>query len=246
MKRIAPLFLLALAAAPAALPAQQVPERFENLKVLPANIHRDTLVQIMRAFAQGLGVRCTYCHVERPGQEQLDFASDDKVTKEQARFMMRMTRDVNARVSELPDRNNPPVRVFCVTCHRGSPLPKTIDVVLAEAIDSAGVQGAVQRYRQLREETMERGRYDFGEGPVNDLARRLAAQGKTAEAAALLEMNAELHPTSAAIDLQLGDVYRARGDRDRAIARYRAALEKQPNNQMARRRLDELTGQARP
>ncbi|MBV9774516.1 MAG: photosynthetic reaction center cytochrome c subunit, partial [Gemmatimonadetes bacterium] len=177
------------------------------------------------------------------GQENVNFASDDKVTKRQARVMMQMARDINTKyLVDLPDRNDPPVRVACVTCHRGAPVPRTIDAVLARAIDSAGVQTAVARYRQLRQETMERGSYDFSEGPVSDLARRLAAQGKTAEAATLLEMNSEFHPASAAVDVQLGDVYRTLGQRDKALVRYRMALEKQPNNAMARRRLDELTG----
>lgn len=250
MRRASLLLLLALAAAPAAARAQ-VPEHFENLKVLPKDIPRDSLLQVMRGFSQALGVRCTFCHVAPEGStsmENVNFRSDDKVTKRQARFMMQMVRDLNTRVlTRLPDRSDPPVRVACVTCHRGAPVPRTIDAVLAQAIDSAGVESAVKRYRQLRQETMERGSYDFSENPVNDLARRLAAQGKTAEAAALLEMNSELHPASAAIDVQLGDVYRARGERDKAAVRYRMALEKQPNNQMARRRLDELNAPpARP
>lgn len=241
--------LLALAAAPAAAGAQ-VPEHFQNLKVLPKDIPRDTLLQIMRAFSQGLGVRCTYCHVAPAGStsmEDVNFASDDKVTKQQARVMIQMVRDVNTKyLTELPDRNDPPVRVVCATCHRGVPVPRTIDAVVAAAIDSGGVEAGVRRYRQLRQETMERGSYDFGEAPLNDLARRLAAQGKTAEAATLLEMNSEFHPSSAAVDVQLGDVYRARGERDKALVRYRMALEKQPNNPMARRRIEELTGQAQP
>lgn len=247
MKRTT-LLLLLFGLAPAPVLAQgQVPERFENLQVLPKDIPRDSLVQVMRAFSMSLGVRCSYCHVEREvnGRQETDFDSDDKVAKRQARYMMRMTRDINTTaLANLPDRSDPPVRVGCVTCHRGSPLPKTIDVVLAETMDTAGVEGAVARYRQLREETMERGRFDFSEAPVNELARRLAATGKTAEAVALLEMNAGFHPNSAAIDVQLGDVHRARGEREKAIVRYRMALEKQPNNQQARRRLDELTGAA--
>ncbi len=247
MKRIALLLLVpALAAAATALPAQ-IPDKFTNLEVLPDDIPRDSLVQIMRSFAMSLGVRCGYCHVPKEGteREELDFASDDKVEKRQARFMMRLVRDLNTEeLSGLPERSDPPVRVTCVTCHRRSPVPRTIDVVIAETIDSAGVAAAVEHYRRLREETMESGRYDFSEWPVNELARKLAAGGKRAEAIALLEMNGQLHPASADIDVQLADIYRAAGDREKAIVYYRTALEKQPSNQNARRRLDELTGAA--
>ena len=47
-------------------------------------------------------------------------------------------------------------------------------------------------------------------------------------------------PQSAAIDFQLGELYRARGDRDRALARYRAVLLKMPENRLAKQRLEEL------
>jgi tetratricopeptide (TPR) repeat protein len=91
---------------------------------------------------------------------------------------------------------------------------------------------------------MAAGRYDFSENSVNELARRLAAGGKTAEAAALLEMNGEFYPQSGQIDFQLGEVYRMRGERDKALVRYRMAQTKDPNNPQIRRRIDELTGAA--
>lgn len=234
---------LLLAPAPA---AAQIPERFENLRVLPKDIPRDTLLQIMRGFATSLGVRCQYCHVQRQGadgREVTDFKSDDKAPKDKARFMMRMTRDLNTQVlPRVPHRREPPVSVGCVTCHRGLPVPTTLDRVLSVALDSGGAQAAIARYRQLRTETGLSGRYDFSEGSVNDLARRLASQGKTAEAAALLEMNAEFYPQSGQVDFQLAEVYRMRGERDKALVRYRMAQEKDPNNPQIRRRIDELTG----
>lgn len=240
MRRLALLLVLLL---PAPL-AAQIPERFENLKVLPRDIPRDSLVEIMRSFSASLGVRCTYCHLAPPGTtglEGVDFDSDSLRTKRTARFMMRMVRDLNTQtLAELPDRRDPPVRVGCITCHRGLPVPTTIESVVMRTVDSAGVQAAIARYRQLRTETMERGRYDFGEQPVIEVARRLGSAGKSADAVALLEMNAELHPESPNADMALADAYRAAGDRPRAIERYRRVLERQPNNQQARRRLEEL------
>jgi hypothetical protein len=250
MRRIRPIALTAaaLVLATAAPAAAQVPERFENLKVLPRDIPRDSLIQIMRGFSMSLGVRCQYCHVQRQGadgRETFDFKSDDKEPKDKARFMMRMTRDLNTQVlPRVPNRHDPPVGVGCVTCHRGLPIPTTLDRVLAAAIDSGGAPAAIARYRQLRQETMASGRYDFSENSVNELARRLAVQGKTAEAAALLEMNGEFYPQSGQVDFQLGEVYRMRGERDKALVRYRMAQQKDPNNPQIRRRIDELTGAA--
>jgi hypothetical protein len=69
---LAALPAAALAAGAAPLSAQ-VPERFENLKVLPRDISRDSLTQIMRNFSFSLGVRCQYCHVQRaPGPDGRD------------------------------------------------------------------------------------------------------------------------------------------------------------------------------
>lgn len=245
---LVPAVAAALVLAAAAPAAAQIPEHFENLQVLPKDIPRDSLIQIMRGFALSLGVRCQYCHVQRQGadgREQMDFKADDKAPKDKARFMMRMVHNLNAEVlPRVPHRHDPPVGVGCVTCHRGLPIPTTLDRVLAAAVDSGGAPAAIARYRQLRTETMASGRYDFSETTVSDLARRLAAQGKTAEAAALLEMNAEFYPASGQIDFQLGEVYRMRGERDKALVRYRMAQEKDPNNPQVRRRIDELTGAA--
>ena len=231
-----------------AAPAQQAVE-WKNLQVLPDEITRDSLNALMRGFTQALGVRCTHCHTTARGAtnpDSLDFALDDKEAKDKARFMMGMVRTINGDLlDKIPSPHNPRLAVTCTTCHRGSPLPGTIDQVLTMAIDSAGVQSAVARYRQMRGATsLEQGKYDFSETPVNELARRLTTMGRRTDAIALLEMNAELHPASAGIEVQLGDIYRTSGDAQRAIARYQAALQKDANNQNARRRLNELTGAA--
>jgi tetratricopeptide (TPR) repeat protein len=244
----APLAAAALLAARPA--AAQMPEHFENLQVLPKDIPRDSLLQIMRGFATSLGVRCNYCHVTHEattpgGRETFDFKSDDKIPKQKARFMIRMVQNLNGQIlPQVPHRHDPPVSVGCVTCHRGLPIPTTLDRVLAAAVDSGGAQAAIARYRQLRDQQGLTGRYDFSEGTVNELARRLAASGKAADATALLEMNAEFYPNSAQIDAQLGELYARSGDRDKAIVHYRMAAQKDPNNPMYRRRLDELTGAA--
>jgi lipopolysaccharide biosynthesis regulator YciM len=56
----------------------------------------------------------------------------------------------------------------------------------------------------------------------------------------MLELNAEYHPKSAAIDLNLGDLYRERGEPEQAIRRYRRVLEQDPENLRAKRALEEL------
>jgi tetratricopeptide (TPR) repeat protein len=222
----------------------QIPEKFENLEVLPKDITRAELTQVMRSFALGLGVRCQYCHVVKPGgdpnQLQLDFKADDKVEKKKARVMMKMTRTINTTLlADLPERSNPAVAVQCVTCHRGSAQPKQLDRVLAEVIDKHGIDSAVVRYRQLREQAVA-GRYNLGEQSLSELAQQLLTNSKTAEAIRILELNQEFHPASADIDFQLGEIHRGRGEMDKAKASYQKALQKAPSHQRAQRRLQEL------
>lgn len=106
-----------------------------NLQVLPKDMTRQQVVQVMQAFTMALGVTCNYCHAEMAGaqpgangQIPIDAASDEKQQKKTARMMMRMAADINAKLdAELGKSTTAPngMRVQCVTCHRGSAIPKT-------------------------------------------------------------------------------------------------------------------------
>lgn len=243
--------LLAAAALFAAHPlAAQIPEKFENLKVLPKDISHDQLLATMRGFTLALGVRCDYCHQEKDAAAtegsgrgpSLDFKSDKKPTKNKARFMLRMVGQINDSIlSKLPNRSDPPVHVGCVTCHRGSPLPKTLETIVVETTNKAGVDSAIATYRSLREEASTSGRYNFGEVTLSEAARTLAMSNKTDDAIKLLLVNEELFPQSGQADFQIAEIYRTLGNKDKAIEYYKKTLEKQPNNGQAKRRLQELT-----
>jgi hypothetical protein len=242
------LLAVVAASAGAQQPGQGPPPRAENLKVLPKDIPRDSLIQAMRAISLSLGVRCTYCHVstDSAGVERFQFARDDKPAKDKARAMMRMTARINGELlPEVPGRRTPAVAVTCVTCHRSAPLPLTLAQAMDTVMVGRGRDSAVAYYRRLKAEEGNRGKWDFGEPSLNEYARVLAERGRDADALAVLELNAAEYPSSAAVDMQMGDVHRKMGDRDKALARYRAALTKQPNNQQARRRIAELEGPAR-
>ena len=221
----------------------QIPDKFENLQFFPKDIPRDSLIQTMRRVALSLGVRCNYCHSGGDGQSLrgVNFASDDKPTKKKARFMFAMTDTLNrVTLASLPDRADPPIRVQCVTCHRGSPLPRTLAATLVDVDQKLGVDSAIARYRSLRETAMESGRYDFSELSLSEVARTLAEQNKLADAVRIAELNAEVHANAGQVDMELADLYARNGDKDKAIARYRAVLARQPNNQFARRALQQL------
>jgi len=239
-------FLIAVAFAAVARVGAQIPEKFENLKYFPKDIPRDTLVQVMRGFSFALGVRCQYCHAGGDGIsfEGVEFKSDEKPAKRKARYMLAMADTINGRLlAALPDRSDPPVRVACVTCHRGLSKPATLASTLSTTIEKRGTDSAIAQYRRLRENTMTRGLFDFSEWSMNELARTLGERGKTAEAIAMLELNQEFYPQSPSIDMMIAELHRQRGEKDKAIARYRAVLQKEPNNPQAKRRLTELGAQ---
>ena len=117
-------FLVCLALAFLALAAQDAPKQDPpkqekrpaptptNLKVLKVATGAE-VGQIMRTFTAGLGLQCSYCHV------QGNFASDDNPKKATARQMITMMQKINAGFADNK------MHVSCYTCHRGEAEPKT-------------------------------------------------------------------------------------------------------------------------
>ena len=220
----------------------QLPEKLENIQVLAKDITPRQLTQRMREFSFALGVRCQHCHVGGNGIsfDGVVFPSDDKPAKVKARAMLRMVNSINDMLTALPSRASPRVSVDCATCHRGLPVPKTLQTTLFDLTIDQGAPAAVERYRELRRTEMGTGRYNFGEWEINELGRRLVEADKPDAAIAIYEMNAEFHPGSSSIDVALAELYLRGGARDKALARLRAAVGKDPKNPMLRRRLEEL------
>ena len=221
----------------------QIPEKFENLQYFPKDIPRDSLVNIMRGFSFSLGVRCQFCHAGGDGVsfQGVNFASDEKVTKKNARYMLRMVDSLNRfAFAALPERQKTPVKLECTTCHRGNFVPVTLASALGAIIAEKGVDSAVARYRVMRQ-NMELGKYDLGEWSMNEFARVLREQGKVAEAIAMMELNSEFYPNSPSIGIALGEMYRERGNKAKALEWYKKVLERQPNNPMLKQRVEELS-----
>ena len=85
----------------------------KNLKVLtPEQLQAG----IMQQFARALGQNCQFCHVRG------DFASDENPKKIQARSMITMAHDLNAKFPAVEGK----VYVTCFTCHRGKTEPETV------------------------------------------------------------------------------------------------------------------------
>jgi tetratricopeptide (TPR) repeat protein len=228
------------------------PDSLTNLKVLPKDIKVRDLVTMMAGFTRALGVRCTYCHVGEESQplEAYRFASDDKPAKRKARVMLQMVDDLNGRyLSTLEARHEPPVRVECVTCHRGTTEPRTLQDVLLLAYRTAGLDSTIATYRALRQKYYGRSSYDFGEVPLADVAGIIWDQGQPVDAVRLYALNVEMNPASAFAkrqhaSLAITRAYRT-GGIDSGVVRYRelktaysAALSEDVMNQIGFRLLN--------
>jgi len=229
-----PACLISIIVACSCAARAQVPEKFTNLQVLPTNISRDDLVSMMRGFSFSLDVRCEYCHVRKTGTalSSMDFASDEKKEKITARAMIRMTQEINrnyiSKLSQIPDA------VECVTCHRRSPHPRTLQEVLSREIDQNGITSAVALYRQLRKEDYGNGKYDFSETSLNLLSESLLKNKKAKESAAVMELNAEANNPLSNWGLAcLALAHQANSETVKAEADFTKILELDPQNSWA-------------
>ncbi len=107
--------------APGAPGGRMAPYKPKNLKVLPENTD---LRKVMRQYAGDLGVECEFCHTgPDPVTKRPDRASDANPRKDKARYMIRMTDDLNNKyLAQLPDRDQDDP-ISCGTCHRGEKHP---------------------------------------------------------------------------------------------------------------------------
>ena len=230
--------VMTLACVPTA--AAQIPQTFKNLQVLPKDITRPQLIATMRNIAGSLGVRCTHCHVGPDDLQGMDFATDEKQSKQIARAMLRMTRSINLDfVKTLPASDGARQEVTCLTCHRRETKPpRPLPELLLMTINSGGVPAAIDQYKKLRAERLEWGLYDFREPTLAIVATSLRDQKRLDDALEILRLNAEVFPKSFMTQILLGDIAVQKGDLTLAEGFYKQALELDPANAAARKALE--------
>lgn len=223
-------------------PGKWPPDSLVNVQVIPKTTSPVQVWGTMRNIAGGLGVTCTFCHVGRDDAElaQIDFASDEKRNKLVARQMMRLVQEVNKRVDTIPGRPTPGVAVTCTTCHRGVSRPVPLATIIAEVATASGADSATRVYRSLRDKYYGRDAYDFSEFSLNAAAFRTARSGKTDDALALLRLNEQLFPNTAALSIIRGNISLMRADTTAAAAAFREAIRRDPKNDEARGRLRDI------
>jgi hypothetical protein len=226
----------------------QIPDEFMNLQVLPKDIKKPELVATMRGMAGDLGVRCAHCHVGPDNLQGMDFASDDKVAKRAAREMLKLTQQITQTVEKLPGREpEPGPAITCYNCHRGmADPPRDILLVLEQTAESAGADAALARYKSLRDEQYGKGRYDFSPRSLNSFAQAMLEKKRPEDARKALELNRQYFPDSSAVEAAFGWMYLRTGEKDKARAAFKHALELDPQEAMARFGLQQLDAPPRP
>jgi photosynthetic reaction center cytochrome c subunit len=253
-------FLIALLASSAALAQpRQAPAPPKNLQVLPKDTPPQDVLALMQQFTQALGVQCSYCHVQAPpelvtpeqaaaaqgrgrgrgrgqGPPAMDFAADDKSQKRVARAMLTLVNDINRRLTSLP-APSARVRVQCVTCHRGVTDPRQLTDILRETMLTKGDSAAIALYRDLRQRYYGGQAYDFREDVLLSLGRQSITAKKPDDALAFLQLNLEFYPTSVASYIAMAEAHSQKRDRATASKDLEKAIELDPGNKEATRKL---------
>ena len=180
-----------------------------------------------------------------PGGAAQTFALDDKPEKKTARVMLKMTNDLNARIiSELTPilgtQATDLTKVQCATCHRGVAKPEQISHILANVMQASGENAAVSKYRELRKQYYGAQAYDFSDPMLVRVAQESLTGNKPDEAMTWLKLNLEFYPNSSQTYAQMSQVYTRKGDRNAALQALEKAVALDPDNQNAKRQLDQL------
>ncbi|MDB6095323.1 MAG: alkyl hydroperoxide reductase/Thiol specific antioxidant/Mal allergen [Verrucomicrobia bacterium] len=112
----------------------------------------------------------------------------------------------------------------------GAPVPKpfTLAKILAEAIDTQGLDAAKKAYAEGKESDFAN--LDPNEGALNQLGYRYLSQQNIPAAIFVLRTNAQLHLESWNVYDSLGEVYVIAGDQAQATANFEKSLSLNPKN----------------
>lgn len=101
------------------------PAPLQNLQILPKDMTRPQVIQLMQEWNAALGVTCAHCHIFGGGGDPTnDFITDVKPQKNIARAMMRLTEGLDAPVAQAMNKPaDQATRASCAMCHRGAATP---------------------------------------------------------------------------------------------------------------------------
>ncbi|MCC7157901.1 MAG: FKBP-type peptidyl-prolyl cis-trans isomerase [Ignavibacteria bacterium] len=116
----------------------------------------------------------------------------------------------------------------------------TIPIVdtLMSIIVNKNVEAAIETYEILKYEREDD--YNFKEPQLNNLGYQLLQLGLNKDAVKIFKLNVEQFPKSANVYDSLGEAYMISGDKKNAIKNYEKSLKLDPNNENAKKMLEQL------
>lgn len=140
-------------------------------------------------------------------------------------------------LQKMPGENGLPRHVMTVRYHAGLHSGRSLEDLRAE-VGRHGFGRLADLYAGFQKST---GGAQLDEHAVTEWAHELMSDGHLSEALALLNFNTQVHPDSTNSYLELGKAYAMSGDEPSARANYEKALEKDPNNLIARWKLANMS-----
>ena len=145
-----------------------------------------------------------------------------------------------AYLKKTPAENGVPKHFMTVNYRAAKGVPASFDGFRTE-LGRQGFEHTADVYAAIQK---EKGDFKLNEGAVNSWAQELMGGNHLPEAIALLKLNVQVYPDSSGAYESLGEAYGKAGQKEMAIGSYKKALEKDPGNEEAKKKLKELEGRA--
>jgi len=118
------------------------------------------------------------------------------------------------------------------------PKGKCVACLVEKIIKESGVEEAIQKYKEIKANHADE--YVFHERGLNAVGYNLLRNDKIEDAIEIFKFNAEEYPDAFNVYDSLGEAYMKHGDKELAIQNYKKSLELNPNNENAKKMLEEL------
>jgi tetratricopeptide (TPR) repeat protein len=111
---------------------------------------------------------------------------------------------------------------------------------LFKVIERQGVEKAIERFHQMKEQFRKTYRFDFSEREINTLGYMLMRNDMLDEAIEIFKLNVSEHPKAWNVYDSLAEAYMNKGEKELAVKNYQKSLELNPSNENGRNMLKKL------
>lgn len=112
--------------------------------------------------------------------------------------------------------------------------------VLLRVVEHQGVDKAIERFHEMKDQYRTIYRYNYSEQEINTLGYTLLRDNKIEAAIEIFKLNVSEHPKSWNVYDSLGEAYMNQGEKELAIKNYQKSLKLNPNNKNGKDMLEKL------